>query len=360
MFPTTGASKELSAPTPRRKTTEDICPQAPHGTSKTSKSGRAGPGASYSSISRGVYMASDVYVSGQRAGGHPYGYSSFFCDITPYLKPGRNTIAVKADNSRQKNCRWYSGSGIYRHVWLINTEPTHIANHGIYVVSRNLGNDNWSLDIESDICTATDDKRRLEVRHTLADASGNTVATANGAKTAVTVKSPSLWSPDSPTLYTLTTELLADGKPIDRRSTTTGFRSISYDSADGLTLNGRPIVLNGGCLPPRQRHPRSRRLRPRRDTQSRAYERSRVQRRAHIAQPAVRGIPQRLRQHRPPRDRRSIRRLARRQESLRLLDPYRHLLAGRHRGNGAARPQSPLNILLEHRQRDNRSAKNQK
>ncbi len=196
----------------------------------------------------GVYMASDVYVNGQRAGGHPYGYSSFFCDITPYLKPGRNTIAVKADNSRQKNCRWYSGSGIYRHVWLINTEPTHIANHGIYVVSRNLGNDNWSLDIESDICTATDDKRRLEVRHTLADASGNTVATANGAKTAVTVKSPGLWSPASPTLYTLTTELLADGKPIDRRSTTTGFRSISYDSANGLMLNGRPIVLNGGCL----------------------------------------------------------------------------------------------------------------
>lgn len=67
----------------------------------------------------GVYMNSDVYVNGQRAGGHPYGYSSFFIDITPYVKTGKNILAVRVDNSKQKNCRWYTGSGIYRNVWWI-------------------------------------------------------------------------------------------------------------------------------------------------------------------------------------------------------------------------------------------------
>lgn len=78
----------------------------------------------------GVYMNSDVYVNGQRAGGHPYGYSSFFVDITPYVKAGKNTLAVRVDNSKQKNCRWYTGSGIYRNVWWIEKEPIHIANWG--------------------------------------------------------------------------------------------------------------------------------------------------------------------------------------------------------------------------------------
>ncbi len=248
MFPTTGASKELSARRPR-ETTEDICPQAPHGTSKTSKSGRQRPGASYSSISRGVYMASDVYVSGQRAGGHP-GYSSFFCDITPYLTRRPQYHSCESRQLAAENCRWYSGSGIYRHVWLINTEPTHIANHGIYVVSRNLGNDNWSLDARERHMHRH--RRQTSTRsppHPCRRLRQHRRYTANGAKTAVTVKSPSLWSPDSPTLYTLTTELLADGKPIDRRSTTTGFRSISYDSADGLHAQ-RPPHSTQRRLPP--------------------------------------------------------------------------------------------------------------
>ena len=104
----------------------------------------------------GVYMNAEVYVNGQRAGGHPYGYSSFFVDITPYLKvkglEGKkvkddqelNEIVVKVDNSQQKNCRWYSGSGIYRHVWLLTTGKRYI--------------DEWSVNV------ATPDIHTVEIK----------------------------------------------------------------------------------------------------------------------------------------------------------------------------------------------------
>ncbi|MDE6338871.1 MAG: beta-galactosidase, partial [Muribaculaceae bacterium] len=86
----------------------------------------------------GVYMNSEVYVNGHLAGGHPYGYSSFYVDITPYLHPGNNVIAVKADNSLQKNCRWYSGSGIYRNVHLVKKNKINVPLYGIKVVTPDL------------------------------------------------------------------------------------------------------------------------------------------------------------------------------------------------------------------------------
>ena len=85
---------------------------------KTFELPRAIEGRKYQLYFEGIYMNSEVYVNGQRAGGHPYGYSSFFVDITSYVKTGKNTVAVRVDNSQQKNCRWYTGSGIYRNVWL--------------------------------------------------------------------------------------------------------------------------------------------------------------------------------------------------------------------------------------------------
>ena len=194
----------------------------------------------------GVYMNAEVYVNGHHAGGHPYGYSSFFVDITPYTKKGQNKVEVCVDNSKQKNCRWYSGSGIYRHVWLITTETTHLDEWGLYVRSDRDG-DKWTITVDAPY-TKTDKAAKLF--HTLYDAQGNIVATSSGNQVtqSMTVSHPMLWTPGTPNLYTLKTQLINGETVIDELTTTTGFRSIEYDSTRGLILNGSPILLNGACL----------------------------------------------------------------------------------------------------------------
>ena len=194
----------------------------------------------------GVYMNSEVYVNGHRAGGHPYGYISFFVDITPYFVIGKNEIEVRVDNSQQKNCRWYSGSGIYRHVWLLTTPKTHLDEWGLYVRTTQQGNE-WQLKIDAPY-TQTDAKPQL--RHTLYDADGQVVATTTGGQISqtMTVKNPKLWSPEKPNLYRLKTELILNAATIDELTTTTGFRTVEYDSEKGMRLNGQPYSLNGACL----------------------------------------------------------------------------------------------------------------
>lgn len=167
----------------------------------------------------GVYMNAEVYVNGRRAGGHPYGYSSFFVDITPYVTTGQNEVEVRVDNSRQKNCRWYSGSGIYRHVWLLTTPRQYI--------------DEWSLSVTTpDIHTVC-----LKAE----------VVTADGQRKPVskTIRhdQPRLWSPDDPYLYHTTLEAEGDRLPV-----TYGIRTIEYSAERGLLLNGQPLLLNGGCV----------------------------------------------------------------------------------------------------------------
>jgi len=167
----------------------------------------------------GVYMNAVVYVNGQRAGGHPYGYSSFFVDITPYVNAGQNEVVVSVDNSMQKNCRWYSGSGIYRHVWLLTTGRRYI--------------DEWSVSVTTP-----------DVHHVVISAE---VVMDDGTRKPVTkhidVEQPRLWSPDDPYLYHTTIEAEGDAVPVSY-----GIRTIDYSSDRGLLLNGKPIVLNGGCV----------------------------------------------------------------------------------------------------------------
>ena len=179
----------------------------------------------------GVYMNVEVYVNGQKAGGHPYGYSSFFVDITPYLKvkdlKGKkvkdtqelNEVVVKVDNSQQKNCRWYSGSGIYRHVWLLTTPKRYI--------------DEWSVDV------ATPDIHTVEIKAEMVMEDG----TRKPIEKTIHVENPHLWSPEDPYLYHTTIEVEGDVVPV-----TYGIRTIEYSAEKGLLLNGQPIVLNGGCV----------------------------------------------------------------------------------------------------------------
>ena len=167
----------------------------------------------------GVYMNAEVYVNGQRAGGHPYGYSSFFVDITPYAKIGQNEVKVRVDNSQQKNCRWYSGSGIYRHVWLLTTGKRYI--------------DEWSVSV------ATPDIHTVNIKAEVVMEDGSRKPIEN----TIHVDNPRLWSPENPYLYHTTIEAEGDVVPV-----TYGIRTIEYSAEKGLQLNGKPIVLNGGCV----------------------------------------------------------------------------------------------------------------
>ncbi len=199
----------------------------------------------------GVYMNSDVYVNGERVGGHPYGFSSFFCDITPQLRfGGENVVAVRVDNSGQKNCRWYTGSGIYRHVWLLTTDAMYIDDWGVYIRPTKKDNgEDWTLDIDVRY-VGRGEGTNPEIKHTLYDSEGREIALSVGGqpRQSIPVNNPRLWSPEEPNIYKVCTQLVVGGKVVDEVTNTTGFRTVSYDSSKGLRLNGKPLLLNGGCM----------------------------------------------------------------------------------------------------------------
>ena len=176
----------------------------------------------------GVYMNSTVYINGEKVGYRPYGYSSFEYDITRYLRSGDNVIAVRVDNSDQPNSRWYSGCGIYRHVWLTKTHDIHIAHWGVHVQPN--GN------VKVDIVNPT--RQKVKVKNTWYDASGRSVSN---------VKKPHKWSCEDPYVYKLRTQLLVGGQVVDEVETTTGFRDFKFDPKTGFWLNGKNFKLNGVC-----------------------------------------------------------------------------------------------------------------
>lgn len=188
----------------------------------------------------GVYMNSTVYVNGQKAGHRPYGYSSFEYDITPYLRQGENVVAVRVDNSDQPNSRWYSGCGIYRHVWLTRTAPVHVAHWGVHADAR-VVKGKGRLDIAVTL------EGQGTVANTLIAPDGRVVGRSKGLKSTINVSNPKLWSCETPYIYTLRTEVSSGGRVVDTYETTTGFRSFRFDPATGFWLNGRNMKLNGVC-----------------------------------------------------------------------------------------------------------------
>ncbi len=194
----------------------------------------------------GIYMNSTVYVNGKEIGKRPYGYSSFVYDITSYVKKNStNVIAVRVDNSDQPNSRWYSGCGIYRHVWFTTTSTPCIAPWGVYVQTSPRGD----VIVQTTQYPAT--MPSAKVRHTMYDATGQMVAATKWTTSDVQkmkVRKPCLWSVDKPYVYTVKTELMdANGNVVDIYTTTTGFRSYVFDAAKGFSLNGKPMKINGVC-----------------------------------------------------------------------------------------------------------------
>ena len=207
----------------------------------------------------GVYMNSEVFVNGKSIGIRPYGYSSFYYDLTPYLRyDDKNIIAVRVDNSQQKNCRWYTGTGIYRHVWLTVMNPIHIEHWGIAITTPEVSEERAVVQIKTILRNETSSNRQITLTTKLTK--GNDEAgkgeikvdlPANGIKEItqkISVLYPALWSPESPHLYNAHFLVTEAGDVIDSITESFGIRTVTYSAEQGLFLNGKRIILNGGCL----------------------------------------------------------------------------------------------------------------
>ena len=199
----------------------------------------------------GVYQKAEVFINGQDAGRHAYGYTPFTIDVTPFLyRDGReNEVVVQVDNSEQPNCRWYSGSGIYRHVWLQTMPSLHIAENGVFITTPDITDDRATVKLEVTVANESDHDRNASV-----EAGGSRQSIAVPARQTKTVtmtydiRKPHLWSPDDPFLYEVTVELKQSGSVIDGQRVRFGVRSFSFDAERGFVLNGRPVLINGACL----------------------------------------------------------------------------------------------------------------
>jgi beta-galactosidase len=200
----------------------------------------------------GVYQHADVFVNGQKAGQHHYGYTPFTVDVTKYLnkdKKEANEVVVKVDNSAQPNCRWYSGSGIYRHVWLETMPALHIAENGVFVTTPEVGADKAQVRLEVTVVNESDRDRNAMV----AVGSGQLMVSvkAHETKTVTStyfIKNPQLWTPESPTLYEAKVELKETGTTIDQQTAKYGIRTFSFDAENGFVLNGQKVLINGACV----------------------------------------------------------------------------------------------------------------
>ena len=218
----------------------------------------------------GVYQKAEVFVNGQKAGQHAYGHTPFTVDVTPYLYKDKrqNEVMVRVDNSQQPNCRWYSGSGIYRHVWLVTMPAMHIAENGILIwtpeVSDRQAKVNMTVNIHNEgmetreiddievtfkggAFTLTPQyeqmKQTFKERYSRLKSEGTAICGLG-----YTIDNPRLWSPDDPYLYEATVKLKEKGQIIDVQTVKFGIRSATFDAQKGFLLNGKPLLINGACV----------------------------------------------------------------------------------------------------------------
>jgi len=204
----------------------------------------------------GVYMNSEVYINGHLLGKRPYGYISFTYDITDYLNQDYNVIAVRVDNSKTPSGRWYTGSGIYRHVWLTTVEQQHIPYDGVFVRSENVSEYKADVQITTEVTNLAESKQELELLTELIDKEGNVAAkkqskiylAANKTKSieqSLELLNPQRWSIEDPYLYTVKSTVINQGHSVDSLITTTGFRSIEFTADKGFLLNDKQVELQG-------------------------------------------------------------------------------------------------------------------
>ena len=208
----------------------------------------------------GVYRNSEVWLNGHYLGKRPYGYSTFEYELAPYLVYGarQNVIAVKVDNSQQPNSRWYSGSGIYRNVWLTTLDPVHIEHWGTYVTTPEVNEQSATVEVKTKVSNGSNSSAPVNLTTIIQDASGREVSRASERNVAarglhreasqtLKVSAPLLWSDDRPYLYKVISQLEQSGRVVDRYETPLGIRTFRFDAEKGFFLNGKPVKIRGAC-----------------------------------------------------------------------------------------------------------------
>ncbi|MFA6581223.1 MAG: sugar-binding domain-containing protein, partial [Paludibacter sp.] len=207
----------------------------------------------------GVYRNSEVWINGHFLGKRPNGYISFGYELTPFLNFGsNNVIAVKVDNSKQPNSRWYSGSGIYRNVRLLITHPVYVDQWGTYVTTPLINADSAVISIQTTVTNAMKLAQSVGVEQSLYDANNQLVSKISGSFMVntgstnkylqnIVVKTPHLWNLEDPYLYKIVTRLTVFGIQTDEYESTVGIRSFTFDVNKGFFLNGKHVKINGVC-----------------------------------------------------------------------------------------------------------------
>ncbi|MBN1250320.1 MAG: DUF4982 domain-containing protein [Anaerolineae bacterium] len=208
----------------------------------------------------GVYMNAEVSLNEDYLGRHPYGYTTFHFDLTPYLRIGEeNALTVVVDNDCQLNSRWYSGSGIYRNVWLIVADPVHIAHWGVTVTTPEVSGRSATVEVTTTVENETDSPQDITVRTHIVSPAGIVLASAATATSiaagssdscaqSLQISDPELWSPTAPSLYRIETEIEVAGAVVDTASTPFGIRTLAFSPEQGFLLNGKETKLRGGCV----------------------------------------------------------------------------------------------------------------
>ena len=208
----------------------------------------------------GVYQKSDVWINGHHLGFRPNGYISFRYDLTPFLNygGGQNVLAVKVDNSAQPNSRWYSGSGIYRNVWMVSTAKVAVDHWGSFVTTPKISRQQATVQLVTQIKNNGNAGQAVTVKTYVRDAAGKTVAASSALRVTLAdsstsvpqtllVKDPVLWTLDRPYLYKVVTEVSTGQTLADRYETPLGIRYFQFDINKGFFLNGKPVKIRGVC-----------------------------------------------------------------------------------------------------------------
>lgn len=205
----------------------------------------------------GVYRNSEVWINGHYLGKRPNGYIAFRYELSKYLRyGGLNTIAVKVDNAKQPNSRWYSGSGIYRDVKLLTLNPVHVAQWGSYVTTPEVTDHMAKVQVALRV-NAASKRQAAVIKTTVLDANKKVITTSTqqvqlgsgqSINTTLVIKNPTRWSVENPYLYTVQSQVLVKGRELDRYHTPLGIRTFSFDQNRGFTLNGKEMKIRGVCM----------------------------------------------------------------------------------------------------------------
>lgn len=205
----------------------------------------------------GVYENSEVWINGNFLGKRPFGYISFSYDLTPHLNfKGENVLAVRVDNSKQPNARWYTGSGIYRHVWLITTNKLHVARHGVFATTSSISRDSAVIKVSTAVKNSSAELKQFILASEIYSSKNELLARVETSASlpgetkqeiiqTITLNNPELWSPDTPSLYTLKTLVNQGNRTTDELETNIGIREFSFSADSGFYLNGESMKFRG-------------------------------------------------------------------------------------------------------------------